>query len=101
MAACFYFIEERFMKMSDVWSKELTYGTYNDAYVGASKLSVGFGVLFNNEEPARAICYAVNNHDRMADEVAELRKENNKLKSMIDNGLGWEDMKGGTIQDVS
>ncbi|AUR84018.1 coil containing protein [Vibrio phage 1.047.O._10N.286.55.F2] len=67
------------MKMSDVWNKELTYGTYNNAYVGSSKLSVGFGMLFNNEEPAIAICHAVNNHDRMADEIAELRDSESKL----------------------
>ena len=30
-----------------------------------------------------------------------LRDENDKLRFMIDNGLGWEDLNGGNISDVS
>lgn len=29
-----------------------------------------------------------------------LREENEKLRFMIDNGLGWEDLKGGNSEDV-
>ncbi|CAH9012406.1 hypothetical protein VP191E371_P0042 [Vibrio phage 191E37-1] len=30
-----------------------------------------------------------------------LREENEKLRFMINNGLGWDDLKGGSISDVS
>ena len=33
-------------------------------------------------------------------EVEMLRKENRKLTEMISRGLGWEDMKGGTLEDI-
>ena len=42
---------------------------------------------------------------RMATEIDEEIKQKDehikKLEFMIDSGLGWEDMKGGNISDVS
>ena len=61
------------IKMSDVWNQPITYGIYENASVAGNVLPRGFGMLFNNEEPARAIVHAVNNHDRMAEEIAELK----------------------------
>ena len=60
------------MKMSDVWNQPITYGIYENASVAGNVLPMGFGMLFNNEEPARAIVHAVSNHDRMVEEIAEL-----------------------------
>ena len=33
--------------------------------------------------------------------VKELESQIKKMDFMIDNGLGWDDMKGGNIEDVS
>ena len=52
------------------------------------------------EYQAVATDIAINSHDQLTDENARLREENAKLKGMIDNGLGWEDMKGGNRSDV-
>lgn len=47
-------------------------------------------------------------HDALTDilsdailKINSLDSENKKLKFMIDNDLGWDDVKGGNIEDVS
>jgi hypothetical protein len=93
------------MKMSDVkesfFKKNVGCFTEDDVKSGDYSQQDVLDLLDGYESLLSAFSRYSNNHDRMADEIAELRKENNKLKAMIDNGLGWEDMKGGTIQDVS
>lgn len=60
------------MKMSDVWGEnyELTYSTYPSPHFHGEE----YGMLFNNEEPCKAICYAVNNHDALT-ETLRLKEE--------------------------
>ncbi len=36
----------------------------------------------------------------LEDYIAELKKENKKLLFMIEQGLGWEDLRGGNMEDV-
>ena len=36
----------------------------------------------------------------LSDEFKKQEEKIKKLEFMIDNGLGWEDMKGGNIEDV-
>lgn len=36
----------------------------------------------------------------LSDEFKKQEEKIKKLEFMIDNGLGWEDMKGGKIEDV-
>lgn len=78
------------MKMSDVWNKPLTFSIYDSATVSGFTISNGFGVLFSNVEPAKAVCYAVNNHDRLVEENAELRE----ILSAIVHNFSDEDCSG-------
>ena len=65
------------MKMIDVfgYNYKMTYGIYTDARVDgmAMPANMGFGMLFTNEEAPKAVCHAVNNHDRLTEENARLR----------------------------
>ena len=78
------------MKMSDIfgYNYKMTYGIYTDARVDgmAMPANMGFGMLFTNEEAPKAVCYAVNNHDRLTEENAKLRKMLTQLQ--IEGGLG-------------
>ena len=64
--------------MSDIfgYNYKMTYGIYTDARVDgmAMPANMGFGMLFTNEEAPKAVCHAVNNHDRLTEENAKLRK---------------------------
>lgn len=66
------------MKMSDIfgYNYKMTYGIYTDARVDgmAMPANMGFGMLFTNEEAPKAVCHAVNNHDRLTEENAKLRE---------------------------
>lgn len=66
------------MKMSDIfgYNYKMTYGIYTDARVDgmAMPANMGFGMLFTNEEAPKAVCHAVNNHDRITEENAKLRE---------------------------
>ena len=66
------------MKMIDIfgYNYKMTYGIYTDARVDgmAMPANMGFGMLFTNEEAPKAVCHAVNNHDRLTEENAKLRK---------------------------
>lgn len=66
------------MKMIDTfgYNYKMTYGIYTDARVDgmAMPANMGFGMLFTNEEAPKAVCHAVNNHDRLTEENAKLRK---------------------------
>lgn len=46
------------------------------------------------------VSFAWNNNGKHPSDCVDLFKENKKLRFMIDNGLGWEDMKGGNREDV-
>jgi hypothetical protein len=81
------------MKMSDVWPSgfdgvDFSYGFYESAEtLGGEKFKAKeneplCGLIFSNEEPAKATMHAINNHDRLVEENAELRealKENEGL----------------------
>jgi hypothetical protein len=80
------------MKMSDVWPSgfdgvDFSYGLYVSVETASGEKFKSsedyplYGLVFTNEEPIKATMYAINNHDRMADEIAELREG---LKLMID-----------------
>ena len=66
------------MKMSDIFGYDykMTYGVYTDARVNgmAMPANMGFGMLFTNEEAPKAVCHAVNNHDRLTEENKRLRE---------------------------
>lgn len=76
------------MKMSDVWGEnyELTYSTYPSPHFNGEE----YGMLFNNEEPCKAICYAVNNHDALTEtlrlkeeECKQLAQDVGEVKSLL------------------
>ena len=53
------------------------------------------------------VAFAWNNKGKHPDQCVdpterfkELESQVEKLRFMIDNGLGWDDMKGGNIEDV-
>ncbi len=83
------------MKMSDVWNQPITYGIYENASVAGNVLPMGFGMLFNNEEPARAIVHAVNNHDRMVEEIAELKSH---LGNLVTESIALAQFKNDTLR---
>lgn len=63
------------MKMSDTWDCPVTYGIYDSVTTGGHKFTGGlYGMLFNSEEPAKAVAHAANNHDRLTEENQKLRE---------------------------
>lgn len=60
------------MKMKDVWRKPLTYGVYSKAVVNGNTMHHGYGMLFYNEEPAKAVVFAVNNHDKLVEHLENM-----------------------------
>lgn len=74
------------MRMSEVLIPAIRQYKHNDG-------SEGFVMAYDKTETDKAV-------NELNDENARLRKENEKLKGMIDDGLGWEDMKGGNRSDV-
>ena len=60
------------MKTSDIWPKgyKLTFD-YCPSNTSADET---FGFIFSSSEPCIFICDVVNNHDRMVEDVADLRK---------------------------
>ena len=73
--------------MSDIfgYNYKMTYGIYTDARVDgmAMPANMEFGMLFTNEEAPKAVCHAVNNHDRITEENAKLREI---LESLVNPG---------------
>jgi hypothetical protein len=75
------------MKMSDVWPSgfdgvDFSYGLYVSVEtVSGEKFKSSedyplYGLVFSSEEPIKATMHAINNHDRMADEIDALKKAN-------------------------
>jgi len=72
------------MKMSDVWTSgfdgvDFSYGFYKSAETSAGEVFKASGdyplcgLIFSSEEPAKATMHAINNHDRMVEDIAELK----------------------------
>lgn len=65
------------MKMSSIWGEsfELTYGSYPSPHHGVD----AYGMMFTSDEPCKAICHAVNNHDKLVEALKSLAycSENN------------------------
>lgn len=58
--------------------------------------------LGNSVNPdEKLVAFAWNNRGKHPQDCIDPHEENERLRFMIDNGLGWEDMKGGNIEDVS
>lgn len=73
------------MKMSDVWpcgfeGVDFSYGFYLKAETlsgekfNATENAPLCGLIFSHEEPAKATMHAINNHDRLTEENANLRE---------------------------
>ena len=80
------------MKMSDIWpcgfgGVDFSYGFYLKAETlsgekfNATESSPLCGLIFSHEEPAKATMHAINNHDRLTEENAKLRKVLERLVS--------------------
>ena len=73
------------MKMSDVWPSgfsgvNFTYGKFQQVTselgetVNDGDVDCLCGLVFSNEEPAKAMMHAINNHDRLTEENAKLQE---------------------------
>lgn len=69
------------MKMSDVWPHvDFTYGKFQKTVDEFGEVTTDdeveclCGLVFSNEEPAKATMHAIQNHDRLTSENARLRE---------------------------
>lgn len=69
------------MKMNDVWPHvDFTYGKFQKTVDEFGEVTTDdeveclCGLVFSNEEPAKATMYAIKNHDRLTSENARLRE---------------------------
>lgn len=84
------------MKMSDVWPSgftgvDFTYGFYESAVTDTGEEFAGSdeyplcGLLFTNEEPAKAAMHAINNHDSLVEALEFCLSEMDSYDFAIDD----------------
>ncbi len=75
------------MKTSDIWPEgyKLTFD-YRPSNASPDET---FGFIFSSSEPCVFICDVVNNHDRMVEEIAELKVAFEEVKSIALQELEW------------
>lgn len=87
--------------MSDVWPSgfsgvNFTYGKFQQVTsefgetVNDDDVDCLCGLVFSNEEPAKAMMHAINNHDRLLEENKRLRHKLVNLIYMAENNTGNE-----------
>lgn len=87
------------IKMSDVWSHiNFTYGKFQQTIDEFGEITTDYdveclcGLVFTNEEPAKATMHAIINHDRLTEENKRLREFLESLQLDVSNEIKLEQL---------